>query len=93
MLEPQHPSGPSHPLVEFCDDERNIGNGIIVTLKAGAYFYDDCRVMGFDNGRTAISAIAKAARAIVAKTKAAGPNPKRKRRHKAAVINRQDPND
>lgn len=35
-------SGPKHPLVEHWDDERSIGNGIIVTLKPGYHFYDDC---------------------------------------------------
>lgn len=33
--------GPDHPLVEHCDDERGIGNGIIVTLLPGHFFYDD----------------------------------------------------
>jgi hypothetical protein len=42
-----------HPLVEFWDDEREIGNGIIVTLKPGGFFYDDCGVMGFDTVREA----------------------------------------
>ncbi len=44
-------------IVEHWDDERSIGNGIIVTLKAGYYFYDDCGVMGFDTTREAREAI------------------------------------
>lgn len=39
----------SDPRVESVDDERNIGNGIIVTLKEGNYFYDDCGVIGADS--------------------------------------------
>ena len=36
--------------VAFIDDERNIGNSIIVTLQDGFYFEDepDCGVRGFD---------------------------------------------
>lgn len=37
--------------VEYIDDERITGNGIIITLKEGFYFYDDCGVMGFDTVR------------------------------------------
>lgn len=48
----------SAPLVEHWDDERDIGNGIIVTLVHGAYFYDDCGVMGFDTPKQANAAIA-----------------------------------
>ncbi|MCG8273931.1 hypothetical protein MIC97_20825 [Aquamicrobium sp. NLF2-7] len=53
--------GPGHPLVEYWDDERALGNGIIVTLRPGLFFYDDCGVMGFDTSaeaRAAIKAIA-----------------------------------
>ena len=49
--------GPKHPLVEHWDDERGIGNGIIVTLCPGHFFYDDCGVMGFDTVREARDAI------------------------------------
>jgi hypothetical protein len=38
-----------HHLIEYYDDERNLGNGIIVTLIPGVFFYDDCGVMGFDS--------------------------------------------
>jgi len=33
--------------IEHWRDERTIGNGIIVTLRKGLYFYDDCGVMSF----------------------------------------------
>lgn len=46
--------------IQNWDDERAIGNGIIVTLKPGIYFYDDCGVMGFDDERSARTAISKA---------------------------------
>ena len=55
--------GPNHPLVEYWDDERDIGNGIIVTLIPGVFFYDDCGVMGFDTAKEArkeVAAVAKA---------------------------------
>lgn len=55
--------GPNHPFVEFWDDEREIGNGIIVTLIPGKYFYDDCGVMGFDTVREAKAAILALAKA------------------------------
>lgn len=45
--------GPDHPDVEFWDDERSLGNGIIVTLRPGLFFYDDCGVMGFDTVKQA----------------------------------------
>ena len=54
--------GPNHPLVEHWDDERALGNGIIVTLRLGHVFYDDCGVMGFDTvaeARTAIRHVAE----------------------------------
>ncbi len=53
----KRPPGPHHPLVEHWDDEREIGNGIIVTLLPGYFFYDDCGVMGFDTPREARQAI------------------------------------
>ncbi|MCZ7497241.1 hypothetical protein G6M78_16010 [Agrobacterium tumefaciens] len=53
--------GPDHPLVEHWDDERGIGNGIIVTLLPGHFFYDDCGVMGFDTVREARTAIREVA--------------------------------
>lgn len=45
--------------VEHIDDERRIGNGVIVTLKPGYFFYDDCGVMGFETMKEAKSAIRK----------------------------------
>ncbi|MCB0136635.1 MAG: hypothetical protein KDD75_16135 [Caldilineaceae bacterium] len=48
---------PAHPLVEHWDDERDIGNGIIVTLRPGHFFYDDCGVMGFDTLAEALDAL------------------------------------
>lgn len=48
---------PKHPLVAHWDDERDIGNGIIVTLHHGHFFYDDCGVMGFDTVRVAHEAL------------------------------------
>ncbi|MCG8274041.1 hypothetical protein MIC97_21385 [Aquamicrobium sp. NLF2-7] len=39
------------------DDERDIGNGIIVTLRPGHFFYDDCGVMGFDTPAEALDAL------------------------------------
>ncbi|WP_157016862.1 hypothetical protein [Mesorhizobium xinjiangense] len=53
---------PTHPLVEHWDDERELGNGIIVTLRLGHFFYDDCGVMGFDAVKDALSAIRELAR-------------------------------
>ncbi|MBU7589984.1 MAG: hypothetical protein KAF42_12300 [Sphingopyxis terrae] len=52
---------PDHPLAEHWDDERGIGNGIIVTLLPGHLFYDDCGVMGFDTVREARDAIREVA--------------------------------
>ena len=57
MRKAQHKPGGTHPLVEHWDDERGIGNGIVVTLKPGAFFYDDCGVMGFDTPKEARAAI------------------------------------
>lgn len=56
-------AGPNHPLVEHWDDERNVGNGIIVTLKPGYFFYDDCGVKGFDTVKEAKADIARVAKA------------------------------
>lgn len=53
--------GSAHPLVEHWDDERAIGNGIIVTLRPGHFFYDDCGVMGFDTVTQARNAVREAA--------------------------------
>jgi hypothetical protein len=53
--------GPDHPLVEHWDDERVLGNGIIVTLRQGYVFYDDCGVMGFDTPREARVALREVA--------------------------------
>ncbi|UOK73933.1 hypothetical protein [Ancylobacter polymorphus] len=47
----------NHRLVAHWDDERDIGNGIIVTLRPGYVFYDDCGVMGFDTVRAAREAL------------------------------------
>lgn len=58
----QHRSPARHPLVEHWDDERPIGNGIVVTLIPGHFFYDDCGVMGFDTVREARDAIFAVAR-------------------------------
>lgn len=62
----------SHPLVEYWDDEREIGNGIIVTLIPGVFFYDDCGVMGFDTVREARAEIARVSRERAALAKARG---------------------
>ena len=45
----------AHRNVEFCDDERQYENGIIVTLIEGLAFEADphCGVRGFDNFREA----------------------------------------
>lgn len=42
--------------VEYVDDERNIGNGIIITLKEGWCFRLDpgCGVRGFDTWREVV---------------------------------------
>ncbi|MDQ0304913.1 hypothetical protein [Ancylobacter polymorphus] len=56
---------PNHPFVAHWDDERDIGNGIIVTLSPGQFFYDDCGVMGFDTVRAAREAL----RSIAARSK------------------------
>ena len=44
-----------HSKVEFCDDERAIGNSIIIQLKQGWTFtpLDDNRIDGADNVREA----------------------------------------
>ena len=63
--------GPVHPLVEHRDDERGIGNGIIVILLPGHFFYDDCGVMGFDTVREARTAI----REVAARSAADGGEP------------------
>jgi hypothetical protein len=52
------------PIVEHWDDEREIGNGIIVTLTPGIYFYDDCGVKGFDSVAEANADIARVAAII-----------------------------
>lgn len=62
-MEAKHAPGPNHPLVESWDDERSIGNGVIVTLVPGHFFYDDCCVMGFDTVREAKAEIARVAKA------------------------------
>lgn len=49
--------GRHHRLVEHWDDERALGNGIIVTLRPGHYFYDDCGVMGFETPTEARQAV------------------------------------
>jgi hypothetical protein len=44
--------------IEFVDDERGLGNGIIVTLQPGLAFEIDpsCGVMGFDTLAEALAA-------------------------------------
>lgn len=53
----------SHPRVKWVDDERSIGNGVIVTLKAGWHFdpldYEN-RVQGEDTPSQALAAVRKA---------------------------------
>ena len=44
-------------VVESFDDERSIGNGVIVTLIPGLFFYDDCGVKGYDTLGEAIQDI------------------------------------
>jgi hypothetical protein len=48
-----------HPCVEYVDDEVDIGNGVIVTLKAGWSFdsHQDNRVMGADTDREALELV------------------------------------
>lgn len=48
-----------HPRVETVDDERGIGNGVIVTLKAGWTFdpRQDNRVAGEDTARKALELV------------------------------------
>lgn len=43
------------PHVAHVDDERELGNGIIVTLKQGFFFASDpgCGVRGFDSAKEA----------------------------------------
>lgn len=45
----------ARPWVEFVDDERDLGNGIIVTLQEEFYFLADpgCGVRGFDTATEA----------------------------------------
>lgn len=51
-----------HPRVEIVDDEREIGNGIIVTLRRGWSFdqLDDNRVSGEDTVSDALAAVRRA---------------------------------
>lgn len=59
------------PKVWFWDDERGIGNSLIVTLSPGWAFYDNvptpvpgsdaCHVEGFDTVKEAMKAVVKAA--------------------------------
>lgn len=45
------------PAIDHWDDERHIGNGIIITLKSGYYWSHDSHglhVMGFDTVQEAI---------------------------------------
>ena len=48
--------------VAFADDERNLDNGIIVTLKDGYCFADDpgCGVRGFDTAAEALKGTTRA---------------------------------
>jgi len=57
-------AGPKHPIVEHWDDERSLGNGIIVTLRDGVYFYDDCGVMGFDTSAEAKGEVRRIAKIV-----------------------------
>lgn len=54
----------AHPRVESVDDERAIGNGVIVTLKAGWSFdpFTDNRVSGEDTITEMLSAVRNAHR-------------------------------
>lgn len=47
--------------ISHVDDERNIGNGIIVTLSENWYFHSDpgCGVRGFDTWREALDGCKK----------------------------------
>jgi hypothetical protein len=47
------------PIVQHFDDERSSGNGIIIMLREGYNFYDDCGTMGFDTIREANAEIKK----------------------------------
>jgi len=53
----------NHPRVRWVDDERGIGNGVIVTLKAGWHFdpidYEN-RVQGEDTPSQALAAVRRA---------------------------------
>jgi hypothetical protein len=55
-----------HKVIEFWDDERELGNGIIVTLQPGLFFYDDCGVMGFDTVKEAKAKVREVAKNIKA---------------------------
>ena len=49
----------SHKRVEHADDERSIGNGVIVTLRQGWTWdaLNDNRVQGFDTASEALRAV------------------------------------
>ena len=51
-----------HPRVEIVDDEREIGNGVIVTLRQGWSFdpWQDNRVAGEDTPRAAMELVRSA---------------------------------
>ena len=53
-----------HPAVAFVDDERSLGNGIIVTLKDDYDFSVDpgCGVRGYDTFGEALREIKQSAR-------------------------------
>lgn len=59
----------AHPRVELVDDERTIGNGVIVTLRAG-YSFDpidpENRVRGEDTVSEMLLAVRRSYRAEVA---------------------------
>ena len=61
-----HQQQPKHTplfmaIVEHWDDERALGNGIIITLAKGFYFSDDCGVRGFDTPKQARAEIKRVA--------------------------------
>lgn len=51
----------ARPWVLHVDDERAIGNGIIITLAEGWYFWTDpgCGTRGFDTAREALTETAR----------------------------------
>jgi hypothetical protein len=60
-----------HPKIEVVDDERNIGNSLIVTLKKGWRFTEDGEhVRGFDTKSDAMAEVRQSVKCYCSDCKA-----------------------